>query len=172
MLKISFDFAQDDVSRHLLYEAKISTLNTTGATFMRIILAFFIGFLSCFYISEIIKRVVGEVRYSIFGIIFIVLGFLIGIFGGTFFPGGVNVLASFLLIGSGLGITTHHLLSRRFILFEKVERDFVIKHETRFERFLEILPGSLTWIALTSPIWLSFTLPYAIAYLILIADLY
>ena len=30
----------------------------------------------------------------------------------------------------------------------------------------------MTWIALTSPIWLSFTLPYAVAYLILIADVY
>lgn len=139
---------------------------------MRIILAFFIGFLSCFYLSEIVKRIAGEFRYSIFGMLLVVVGFLVGIFGTNLFPGGVNVLASFLLIGSGLGITTHHLLSKRFVLFEKVETEFVIKHETKFERFLEILPGTLTWIALTSPIWLSFTLPYAIAYLILIADVY
>ncbi|MBI2017581.1 glycosyltransferase family 2 protein [Candidatus Daviesbacteria bacterium] len=139
---------------------------------MRIILAFFIGFLSFFYISEIIKRILGNVRYSIFGIIFIILGFAIGIFGASFFPGGVNVLSSFFLIGAGLGIITHHLLSKRFILFEIVEKEFVLKHETKVERFLEILPGSLTWLALTSPIWLSFTLPYAVAYLILIADVY
>src|SRR5205085_1341733 len=35
-----------------------------------------------------------------------------------------------------------------------------------------ILPGALTWIALTSPIWLSFFAPFAVAYLIIIADIY
>lgn len=135
-------------------------------------MVFFIGFLSFFYISEIIKRILGEIRYSIFGLIFIISGFLMGFFGRNFFPGGVNLLTSFFLIGAGLGIIIHHLLSKRFILFKELEKEFVLKHESAFERLLEILPGSLTWLALTSPIWLSFTLPYAVAYLILIADVY
>ncbi len=53
-----------------------------------------------------------------------------------------------------------------------MELDFVKKHETKFERLFEILPGALTWTALTSPLWLSFTLPFAVAYLIIIADIY
>lgn len=139
---------------------------------MRLILAFFIGFLSFFYISEIIKRILPKVKYSILGLILAVIGFLTGFFGGAFFLSGLNVLISLFLIGSGLGIIVHHLLSRRFILFETKEKELVLKHETKIERILEILPGLLTWIALTSPIWLSFTLPYAVAYLILIADVY
>ena len=133
---------------------------------------FFIGFLSFFYLSEIIKRLINEARYSIIGLVFIILGALTGFFGGSFLPEGLNILTAFFLIGAGIGIMSHHLLSRRFILFRKLETDFVLKHESGFERFLEILPGSLTWLALTSPIWLSFSLPYAVAYLILIADVY
>ncbi len=139
---------------------------------MRILLFFFIGFLSFFYASEIIGRLFLGVRYSLIGLIFVILGFLTGVFGNAIMPGGVNVLASFFLIGSGLGIIIHHLLSQRFIFFKGPEREFVLKHEGAIERLLEILPGSLTWLALTSPIWLSFTLPYAVAYLILIADVY
>src|SRR3989344_1024127 len=139
---------------------------------MRILLVFFIGFLSFFYFSEILRRAIKNVRYSVIGIIFALAGLFIGFFGQPIFIGGMNVLLGFFLIGSGLGLIIHHLLSKRFILFEKSEREFVLKHENAFERLLEILPGSLTWLALTSPLWLSFTLPYAVAYLILIADVY
>jgi len=139
---------------------------------MRILLMFFIGFLSFFYLSEIIQRLIKGVRYSFIGFIFIFFGFLVGFFGKNYFGEGLNVLIAFFLLGAGFGTVTHHLLSRKFVLFEKVEKEFVLRHENAFERMLEILPGSLTWIALTSPIWLSFTLPYAVAYLILIADVY
>ncbi len=139
---------------------------------MRILLTFFIGFLSFFYISEVIQRLIKEIRYSLIGFIFVALGFLVGFFGGGLLEGGVNVLTAYFLIGGGLGITSHHLLSRKFILFKTMEQQFVLKHENGFERFLEILPGALTWLAITSPIWLSFALPYAVAYLILIADVY
>lgn len=139
---------------------------------MRFLLFFFLGFLSFFYISEIIHRLTSGIRYSILGLMFIIVGFLIGFFGGSYLEGGLNVLLSSLLIGSGLGMIIHHLLSQRFVFFKGPEKEFVLKHETAFERLLEILPGSLTWLALTSPIWLSFTLPYAVAYLILIADVY
>lgn len=139
---------------------------------MRIILVFFIGFLSFFYLSEAIQRLVKNFRYSIVGLLFIIAGILISIFGGNFLAGGLNTLITFFLVGAGLGTMIHHLLSRRFILFREMETEFVLKHEDRIERILEIIPGSLTWLALTSPIWLSFSLPYAVAYLILIADVY
>ena len=133
---------------------------------------FFIGFLSCFYISTIFQIFIRKIRYSIIGLILIVIGTILGLSGNNFFYGGVNVLIAYFLIGSGLGLIAHHLLSQRFILFKDYEKEFVLKHENGFERFLEILPGATTWVALTSPIWLSFTLPYALAYLILIADVY
>lgn len=139
---------------------------------MRILITLVVGFLFFFYFAEIFRRLIKGVRYSVIGIIFITLGFLIGFFGQPLLGGGNNVLISLFMIGSGLGLIFHHLLSERFIFFEKVETEFVLKHENAFERMLEILPGSLTWIALTSPIWLSLTLPYAVAYLILIADVY
>ncbi len=139
---------------------------------MRILLVFFIGFLSFFYLAEVFRRLIKTTRYSAFGMVLALAGLLAGFFGQSMLPGGLNVLISFFLIGAGLGLIFHHLLSQRFILFPKLEKEFVLKHENAFERFLEILPGGLTWIALTSPIWLSFTLPYAVAYLILIADVY
>ena len=139
---------------------------------MRIILVFFIGFLSFFYLAQFLHHLIKGFRYSIFGMILAFLGLLTGFFGKIILGDGINVLVAFFLIGSGLGLIIHHLLSQRFILFERTEREFVLKHENIFERLLEILPGLLTWIALTSPIWLSFTLPYAVAYLILIADVY
>ncbi|KKQ83585.1 MAG: hypothetical protein UT04_C0029G0011 [Candidatus Daviesbacteria bacterium GW2011_GWF2_38_7] len=139
---------------------------------MRILLFLFIGFLSFFYLSEVLRKTIKGIRYSYIGILFIAFGFLIGFWGQAFLDGGMNVLASFFFVGAGIGIILHHLLTQRFVLFEKKEQAFVLKHENAFERFLEILPGSLTWLALTSPIWLSFALPYAVAYLILIADVY
>lgn len=139
---------------------------------MRILLVFFIGFLSFFYFAEVLNRITKGLRYSFLGVVLAVLGLVTGFFGQSFLGQGVNVLAAFTLIGAGIGLITHHLLSQRFIFFEKTERDFVSKHENIFERALEILPGALTWLALTSPIWLSLALPYAVAYLILIADVY
>lgn len=83
-----------------------------------------------------------------------------------------TVLIGSFLLGSGFGLTVHHLFFESFIVSEKLEKGFVRRHENRIERFLEMLPGILTWIALTSPIWLSFTLPFALAYLIILADVY
>lgn len=139
---------------------------------MRILLTLFIGFLSCFYLAEILRRLIKITHYSFIGIIIAVMGLMIGLFGQPMLSQGLNVLAAFFFVGAGLGLIVHHLLSQRFILFERLEKQFVLKHENIFERLLEIFPGFITWLALTSPIWLSFTLPYAVAYLILIADVY
>ena len=139
---------------------------------MRILLVFFIGFMSCFYFAEILRRAFKGFPYSFLGIILALAGLLTGLLGRGILSDGLNILAAFVLIGAGLGLMVHHLLSQHFIFFPTMEREFALKHETRIERLLEILPGALTWVALTSPVWLSFTLPYAVAYLILIADVY
>lgn len=139
---------------------------------MRLILMFFIGFLSFFYLSTIIQGLIKKIRYSALGLILIILSLILGFSGNLLFYGGVNILLALFLAGAGVGLIFHHLLSQKFIFFRELEKEFVLKHESGFERFLEILPGALTWLALTSPIWLSFTLPYAVAYLILIADVY
>ena len=39
--------------------------------------------------------------------------------------------------------------------------------EDFWNRLLEILPGALTWVVLTSPLWLSIKLPFAAAVLVL-----
>ncbi|MBI4035354.1 hypothetical protein HY383_00230, partial [Candidatus Daviesbacteria bacterium] len=142
------------------------------------ILAFFIGFIGFFYTAELLQRFsrfwpfFAFTKYSLVGLLFILIGTFLGIFGQSILEGGLNVLSANFLIGAGLGLIMHHLLSRRYIFFEKLEKDFIIRHETKVERLLEIFPGAFTWLALTSPIWLSFTLPFAVAYLILIADTY
>lgn len=147
---------------------------------MRIIATFFIGFLLFFYLAEFFQRLsktfsflkLLTFNHALVGLLVIISGFILGFFGQQLLPGGINILAAYFFLGTGSGLTAHHILSKRYFLFEKLEKNFVLKHETFFERTLEILPGALTWVTLTSPIWLSFTLPFAVAYLILIADVY
>ncbi|MBI2596318.1 glycosyltransferase family 2 protein [Candidatus Daviesbacteria bacterium] len=139
---------------------------------MRIILAFLLGLVSFFYFGELAGRLFKKPLHSIPGLLMVFTGLIIIIFGRFFIPLPLDALLGFFLLGSGLGLTAHHLLSRRYLVSEKIELDFVKKHETKFERLFEILPGTLTWIALTSPLWLSFTLPFAVAYFIIIADVY
>lgn len=148
---------------------------------MRIILAFIAGLLFFFYLAETFHRVSTKngralnfnlpLSYSFIGLVFFLSGLTLSFINLLFLP-GLNILVGSFLMGAGLGLIFHHLLSRRYILFEKLERDFVLGHENAMERVLEILPGATTWLALTSPIWLSFTLPFAVAYLILLADVY
>ena len=49
---------------------------------------------------------------------------------------------------------------------------FVLRHEKFFQRFLEIVPGALTWGFLLSPIWLGIFYPPALAYLLIFVTLY
>lgn len=112
------------------------------------------------------------IHHSFFGVLLIILS-LAPLFWGTNLIGEANTtLLSTLLLGSGIGVIIHHLLSENFIFFEDIEHGFVKKHEHGFERLLEILPGTLTWLVLTSPLWLSFIFPFAVAYIIIIADIY
>lgn len=139
---------------------------------MRIILSFLFGFFSLFFLDELFKRIFGRALPSIVGITTIVLGFVVGFFGKQFIFPPLDILVSLFLIGAGVGLTLHHLLSMRYIISEEFELKLYRRHETLVERLLEILPGALTWTALTSPFWLSLTLPFAVAYLIIAADVY
>ncbi len=139
---------------------------------MRLLALFFIGFIASFYLGEFINRAFKRPLPTPFGLLLIVLGFLIGFQGFRYIPQPLDILASMFVIGSGLGFTFHHLLSQSYLFSEKKEKDFVLRHERFFMRLVEILPGALTWIGLTSPFWLSLTFPFAVAYFVLIAQIY
>lgn len=136
---------------------------------MRIILFFLAGTISAFYLSELLRKV-PFLKHSTLGAIFFIVGIIFSILGPL--DQSSRILVGLFLSGSGIGMIAHHLLREGFVFNEKSEKNFAKKHEHGFDRFLEIIPGALTWTALTSPIWLSFTLPFAVAYLILLADVY
>src|SRR3990167_9640393 len=128
---------------------------------MRILVLFLAGLVFFFFIGEALNRLFKNPLNSLYGIFLIISGFIIGFLGQFFMPKPLNTLLGVFLLGSGVGLTLHHLMSRRYIISERAELTFVRKHETTIERALEILPGAMTWIALTSPFWLSLTLPFA-----------
>lgn len=49
---------------------------------------------------------------------------------------------------------------------------FVEKHEKKVHRFLEILPGFVSWSLILFPFWGSFLIPIAVAYYIIAFDVY
>jgi len=147
---------------------------------MRILLTFGLGMIVAFYLTEFIRRFLRvsfnypkstHFPHSIIGFILLFAGLIVGL-GQSIIHTPNNILLASFLIGSGFGVIIHHLFANSFLFSERLEHSFVKQHETFIERCLEILPGGLTWLALTSPIWLSFTLPFAVAYLILLADIY
>ena len=139
---------------------------------MRLVLLSLIGLLSSFYLSALIRQLTNKTIPSLMGILIFTIGVFLPTLGQFFLPTPLHSLLASLLIGIGLGIIFFHLLSKSYIFSKKLEHGFINKHVSKFERCLEILPGALTWLALTSPIWLSFTLPFMVAYLIIIADIY
>lgn len=147
---------------------------------MRILLTFGLGMIMAFYLTEFIRRFLRvslnypkspHFPHSIIGFILLFAGLIVGL-GQSIIHTPNNILLASFLIGSGFGVVLHHLFANSFLISERLEQRFAKQHETLIERCLEILPGALTWLALTSPIWLSFTLPFAVAYLILLADIY
>ncbi len=147
---------------------------------MRILLVLIIGAVSAFFSTEVflagwkkfspIKN--WPLPHSFIGLLIAFAGLIILLKGQPLFGEPDSQLLATLVFGVGLGVIGHHVLSDSFLFSEKAEKSFVAHHEFAVERLLEILPGALTWLTITSPIWLSFALPYAVAYLILIADLY
>lgn len=49
---------------------------------------------------------------------------------------------------------------------------FIIQHDKKFIRALEIAIGMTTWLVITMPVWLSFGHPAVVAYFVLFFDLY
>ncbi len=147
---------------------------------MRFVLIFALGAFLSFYMISLLIRVFrrtnhqgnSHLHHSLIGFILFFAALMILIFGRPFIGDPAHILLGTFLLGSGIGVIVHHLLFNGFIVSEQIEKDFVRRNDTKIERFLEILPGALTWLALTSPIWLSFTIPFAVAYLILLADIY
>ena len=139
---------------------------------MRLILTFIIGLVSFFYLADLIKRVSGKITHSGFGFGLVVLGILVNFLTIPPFYPPLNLLVALVLCGGGLGIISYHLLQNSYILSENLEKKFAAKNEGKIERLLEILPGALTWLAITSPLWLSFAFPYAVAYILILADAY
>jgi hypothetical protein len=139
---------------------------------MRLLAVFFIGLIASFFLGEAINRIFKRPLPTPVGLLLIVAGFLMGFQGFRIVSPPLDILLSMLLLGTGLGFTFHHLMSQSYLISEKHEHAFVSKHQHGFTRFIEILPGALTWIGLTSPLWLSFTLPFAVAYFVLIAQIY
>lgn len=144
---------------------------------MRILISFIAGLLLSFYLSELASTIsrktklnrILKINHSIIGVIAIIFGIFNLAFSGA---NAIQALISFFAIGAGLGMIAHHLMSKHYIFFKSWEQAFATKHEAGFERFFEIMPGAMTWTALLSPIWLSFILPFAVAYIIIIADIY
>lgn len=137
---------------------------------MRILLSFLIGLVSSFYLTELVDRVTNwPLKHSILGLALFIISILSMLIDHQ---DPLIILLAFFILGCGLGLMIHHLLANSYLFSKKWEQNFVKKHNRGFERLIEILPGSLTWTALTSPIWLSFILPFAVAYLILLANIY
>lgn len=139
---------------------------------MRVILIFVFSLLAFFYLGALIQKIAPKFHHGILGFVILLLGMFIGFFGNYWIPSPWSTYLGTFFLGGGIGMSFHHLLSKRYFLSENFEHHFVKKHETKVDRFIEILPGALTWTFLTSPIWLSFAYPFAVAYLILIADAY
>lgn len=51
-------------------------------------------------------------------------------------------------------------------------RRFYVRHQKTIDRLLEILPGLLTWMAITAPLWLGFFYPDAVAFVLLLFMVY
>lgn len=145
---------------------------------MRILIFLVLGIASWFYLTEIFLRLKKEFKNlakilpfnsSHTGMIAVVLGLIFSLIS---LSNPIIFLISIYVIGSGIGMLTHHLLAQNYIISKDFEHKFIQRHQLAVDRFLEMLPGILTWFALTSPFWLSFFLPYAVAYLIILADIY
>ncbi|MFH0937643.1 MAG: glycosyltransferase family 2 protein [Candidatus Daviesbacteria bacterium] len=148
---------------------------------MRILVSLVLGLISAFFLTEMVVRAWRKLpltpkfpylHHSSVGVLVLLVAILTFFIGPSLVGNSNSAILSTLLIGSGLGIIIHHVLSESFFFSKTHEHAFLSKHSIFVERVLEIIPGALTWLALTSPIWLSFTLPFAVAYIILLADIY
>lgn len=139
---------------------------------MLLLLTFLIGFIFCFLLSDIYSRIIKFPPHSYIGAFFAITALLIFAIGRTILFPPLDLYVGLIFLGSGSGMMIHHLLSKRFLFDKTSETRWANRHPNFINRVLEILPGALTWIGLTSPIWLSFVLPFAVAYLVILATTY
>lgn len=139
---------------------------------MLLLLTWLIGFILCFLISDIYGRIIKFPRHSYVGLFFTILAIVIFAIGRLVLFPPLDLYVGLFFLGSGFGFMLHHLLSKRFLFNKTSETRWANRHPEFINRCLEILPGALTWIGLTSPIWLSFIFPFAVAYLIILATTY
>src|SRR5258708_5782852 len=123
---------------------------------MRILIAFLVGLFGFFYIGELLNRLSRRSIHSILGLLLILLGFVIGFFGNAFITSSaISTLVAIFLVGCGCGLTLHHLLAHRYLISERVELNFIRRHQNRFERLIEILRSEEHTSELQSPDQLS-----------------
>ncbi len=152
---------------------------------MRIILAFLLGLLINFFLAEGLAKIwrksnkvqwlikkQWDLHHSKLGVVISLLAFACLKFNFFNLSPSWNTLFSTFWLAGGIGMILHHLMTESFMFSEALEHEIVHKHRPKIERLLEITPGAATWIALTMPLWLSYTFPFAVAYLILLADVY
>ena len=139
---------------------------------MLLLLTFLIGFIFCFLLSDLYGRIIKFPPHSYIGGFLSVTAIIIFAIGRLVLFPPLDLYVGLFFLGSGLGLMIHHLLSKRYLFNQIAETRWVHAHPNFINRALEILPGALTWLGLTSPIWLSFTLPFAVAYLIILATTY
>ena len=51
-------------------------------------------------------------------------------------------------------------------------KEFVEKYDRQLHRFLEIVPGIITWTCIVSPLWVGLFVPQAMAYVVIFLALY
>jgi hypothetical protein len=51
-------------------------------------------------------------------------------------------------------------------------RRFYLRHRSRLDRLLEIVPGAMSWSVITAPLWLGYLYPDAVAFLVLLFMVY
>lgn len=140
---------------------------------MRILLALIFSFFTFFYLGDIINRIFKKFTFSWVGLAMIIAGIVVSFPRNNFVDSPpLEALLAYALIGGGFGLITYHLLAKHFVFNVVKEHAFVKEHIQAIDSFLEKVPGILTWLALTSPVWMSFILPFAVAYLVIIASFY
>src|SRR5438270_11202912 len=105
---------------------------------MRILLALIAGILLFFFLGEIINRLFKKPLHNVAGLLLIVVGFVFGFVGHRFIASPLDILLSFFIIGAGVGLTAHHLLSKSYLISERLEANFLRRHESRVDRLIEI----------------------------------
>ena len=145
---------------------------------MRLVLSLLAGLVGAFLTSHLLARLFPQSISKLpllsgGGSLLVTIGILLAFIESPWYTNpGQQALVSATVIGTGLGMVVYQLLYFGFLWAEQTERAFTKKHQHKILRFIEVIPGALTWLVITSPVWLALKLPFFVAYLVLLADLY